>query len=76
MNPVADSVGTAVVSLPILNEASGLVLDPLALGSGFLLVVSVVSFQPSASYHLETLYPYRGILPKLLLVPEPADLGN
>lgn len=76
MNPVADSVSTAVFSQPILNEASGLVLDPLVLGSGFLLVLSVVSFQPPAFYHLGTLYPYSGVLPRLLLVLEPADLGN
>lgn len=76
MNPVADSVSTAVFSQPILNAASALVLDPIVLGCGFLLVLSVVSFQPPASYHLGGLYPYRGMLPRLLFVLEPADLGS
>lgn len=76
MNPVADSVSTAVFSQPSLNAASGLILDPLVLGCGFLLVLSVVSSQPPASYHLGGLYPYRGMLLRLLFVLEPTDLES
>lgn len=70
------SVSTTVSSQPMLNAASVLILDPLVLGCGFLLVLSVVSFQPLASYHPGTLSSYRGIFPRLLFVLEHADVGS